>query len=284
MTLHLTGRGPQTALPPPAPPGGRPLEALPGWAQARGSFCSVVSLEERRGCSTRLSPRWEASAGKPLTWCQERVEGLGRRGWPGHQGVQVHQGRVGAQEGLGGFPGAAGLARGHGQGLRLKGVGACSSTFLGRQRGHRLGYKTTTDTSVVSRREGLRLLHPRCSRPGRREPRRGARTRSSPWGCGGGMLIAGLLPSAPSWRQGRLEPASGSPAHVQGQSPGEEERATNSLDSSVLQALEDAILGWRRGRAICLSKFVFVMFSFSTSKFSTMSMNFLIARREQIIF
>lgn len=141
------------------------------------------------------------SAGKPLTWCQERVEGLGRRGWPGHQGVQVHQGRVGAQEGLWGFPGAAGLARGHSQGLRLKGVRACSSTFLGWQRGHRLSYKTTTDTGVVSRREVLRLLHPRCSRPGRPEPRRHARTHNSPWGCGGGMLIAGLSPTALSWRQ-----------------------------------------------------------------------------------
>lgn len=84
------------------------------------------------------------------TWSQERVEGLGRRGWPGHQRVQVHQGCVGTQEGLWGFPGAVGLARGHGLGLRLKGVGACSSIFLRWQRGHGLSYKTRTYTDTVN--------------------------------------------------------------------------------------------------------------------------------------
>lgn len=66
-----------------------------------------------------------------LTWCQKRIEGLGWWCRFGHQGVQVHQGCIRAQEGLRCFPGTARLAGGRSQRLRLKEVRTCGSAVLG---------------------------------------------------------------------------------------------------------------------------------------------------------
>lgn len=41
------------------------------------------------------------------TWCQEWVQRSNRLWWLRHQRIQVHQGSIGAQEGLWGFPGRA---------------------------------------------------------------------------------------------------------------------------------------------------------------------------------
>lgn len=69
------------------------------------------------------------------TWCQEWVEWSNRLWWLGHQRIQVHQGSVGAQEGLWGFPGRALFARGPTRVLGLKEIRTRGTAVLRRQSG-----------------------------------------------------------------------------------------------------------------------------------------------------